>query len=411
MKRTFILIIILLLSGMTVFAQSPDMSFYTEEYNRSNATVYELLSVLQMVKDENLTGIGDFYQNAIGVFIQRLPNFSGNQDRVAVEEASRLLLRGLASEQHTDSASYVWLLIQYFDIASQQNDGYLMYEALVAMGQIDGKFYASHLAGLLESFNDRPTTDIMVKSKIQRVVPGIINALETLGEPIGVKPIFFSTIGWYDNDVKAIASSALGNLMDALGEIIPDIIIGILQDPFNTSTVKNAAWQEFTRINVSSASRARVAAAALEASYPPTSRESQAFLRTMRLSAINAIRLTEVSDDSVYAYLERTYREAYETSNTDMESIIYVVRALSAVKTDEAVDLLTEFLRGIHSRRRSGPWGNIEREIMNILVQAIAATGTQSRTTIQLLTLIQGSSIYTGAEQSWARNALSILSR
>jgi len=408
MKRMFILIIVLL-TGMTVFAQSPDMSFYTEDYNRSNATVFELLSVLQTVRDENLTGIGDFYQNAINVFTQRLPNFSSNQERVAVEETSRLILRGLAAEQQTDSAPAVWLLIQYFDIANQQNDGYLMYEAIVAMGQIDAKFYASHIVGILESYNARPTTDRLVKSKIQRVLLGLITALETFGEPIGVKPIFFASVGWYDNDIKAMASASLNRLMETLGEIIPDIIIDILSDWRNTPSNKNAAYQEFIKLHVSDESKARVAAVALEQSYVATSRESVAIFRTMRLSAIDNIRLYGAADDIVYPYLERTYREAYETGSTDFETIIMVVRALTALKTDEAVDLLTDFLRQINNRKRSGPWGTAERDITRILIQGIGITGTQSRTAIQLLTSITNNALYTNAERDWARNALTLL--
>ncbi|MCL2266312.1 MAG: hypothetical protein FWC17_00935 [Treponema sp.] len=411
MKRTNLLIIVLLLAGAAVFAQSPDMSFYIDEYNRQDATLSDMLNVLQMVQSENLSGIGGFYQNAINVFIQRLPNFATNQERIMVEEASRLIIRGLAAEQQTDSAAQVWLLLQYFDIANQQNDGLLMYEALVAMGQINATFYTSHIAGFLESFNARPTTDALLKSKIQRVVPGVITALEILKEPAGVKPVFFASIGWYDNSVKAIASASLNRLMESLGEVIPDIIIGILRDPLNTASVKNSAWQEFIKIHVSDESKARVAAVALEQSYVATSRESAVLLRTMRLSSIDTIRQFGVSDgDIVYPYIERTYRESYDTVTADFEMIIMIVRALTAARTDEAVDLLTQFLTGVHNKRRSGPWGATERDLMRVFIQAIASTGTQSTDALRILRMIAGlQNTYTPAEQQWAKDALSAL--
>ena len=286
-----------------------------------------------------------------------------------------------------------------------------MYEALVAIGQVGAKDYTPHLVSLLDGFNARATTNAELKAQIQRVVPGIINSLEVLREPNGVKPILIASAGWFDTDVKAIATAALLDLMEALGEVIGDIVNTIMRDPFNSSNIKYTAWKELLESRAPDSAKSKVAAAALEASYSSIglTAEAQNLLRFMRFSAIDTIRLMGVEDDSVYPYLERTYREAFETSNRDFESIIKVIEALSAVKTDEAVDLLTLFLRGINTRRHSGPWGNSERDIMRVLIQAITNTGTQSTPAIQLLRVIQNSSNYTGAEQGWARTALTQL--
>ena len=409
MRRIYVFIVILFLTGMTVFGEAVDMSLYIQEYNRSDATVFDLRNILRAVRDENLTGIGDFYHNAVRRFVQRLSSFSSNQERVAVEETASLLIRGIAAEKHTASATYIWNLVQYFDIASLRNDGILMYEALFAMGEIEAKQYASHLAALLETYNQRTTSDAIVKSRTQRVVPGAIHALEVLSEPVGIRPVFFASIGWYDPEVKAMAATALVNMMDALGEVINNIVSSIITDPFNSTQVKNIAWQELLRTDVPNNIKAQVAVIALEASFITTSRDAEPIAREMRLSAIEIIRVMGVEDDSVYAFLERSYREAFHAPATDFEKIILVVRTLSAIRTDEAVHLLTEFLRELHSRRRSGPWGTVERDIMAIIIPAIANTGTRYRPTIQLLTVMQASPIYTFAEQSWARNALSVL--
>jgi len=414
MKKINIFLIILLLSGMTVFAQTPDLSIFWEEYNRSNATVIEMLGVLQAVRDENVTGIGSFYLDAIRVFNQRLPNFSSYGDRLAVEELSRLLFRGLAAEKYTDAAPYIWHLLHYFDISFRPNDGILMYEAIIALGEINAQNYVVPIATFLEEYNERGSADPLTKSIMQVVVPGTITALETLGNAAGIRPIFFASIGWYDNNLKAIASTSLVNLMNKLGDTIGEIIIGIITDLFNNPFVKNAAWQEFLKTTtVSKEVKAKVAAAALEASYTfiTSSRESLAILRIMRVTAIEKMREVGIADDAEYAFLERTYREAFEAPNTDFETIILVVRTLTAVNTEESISLLTEFLRGLHNRKRSGPWGSTERDLMSIIISAISTTGTQSRTTIQLLTVIQNSSIYTMAEQTWARNALATLAR
>jgi hypothetical protein len=412
MKRIFIILVILLSAGMTVFAQSPDVSYYTQEINRSDATIFEILDVLKMVRDENLTGIGEFYNNAIRVFIRRLPNFSGNNDRLAVEEASRLLFRGLTAEKHAAAGASIWYLVRYFDIAAPQNDGYLMYEGIVSLGQIGAKDYASHISVLLEGYNLRTTTpDILVRGRIQRVVPGIIIALEALLEPVGVRPVFFASIGWYDNEINAIAARSLQVMMDAIPTVIGDIINGIIKDPFNNVNVKNAAWRELLRTQVDNEVKAKVAISVLEESYSfaTSNFETRSLLRNMRISAIETINAMGIEDNVVYAYLERAYREAHDSVNTDLEVILLVLKTLSNAKTDEAVDLLTEFLRQLHSRRRSGSWGTVERDLLNVILPAIANTGTKATPTIQLLTIMSRSTLYTNAEQAWARNALTTL--
>jgi hypothetical protein len=407
MKRTSI-IIILFLAGFTVFAQDIDMSYYTEEYNRADVTVFDLLDILEVVRNENYTGIGDFYYNALRVLFYRLPNFETNLERLAVHDSARIILRGLAAERHTEAAPYVWTLIQHYDVVHDYNDGLLMHEALITMGLIDAKEYAPHIALRLENFNADQTSDLQTRRRIQLGVTGAISALEALQEPEGIKPVFFASIGWYDPEIRAIASAALPNIMEDPGTIISEII----HSPFNGPRVKYTAWQEMLQTRAPDSSKAKVAAVALETSftYITPSLEYQRVLRDMRLSAIDTIRKLGVEDDSVYAYLERTYREAF-TPNPDFEAITLVINTLSAIRTDEAVELLTEFLRGLHNRRRSGPWGTTERDIMQITIPAIANTGTQSLVAKQLLTTIQRSTAYTGAEHNWAESALKALVR
>jgi hypothetical protein len=118
-----------------------------------------------------------------------------------------------------------------------------------------------------------------------------------------------------------------------------------------------------------------------------------------------------VEDDSVYAHLEKTYRDGFNTPYPDFDEINLVVSTLSAIGTDKAEELLTDFLNELHIRRRSGPWGQRERYMMEAIIDAIANTGAQSQTAIQLLATIQNSSIYTYAEQNWARDALRTLGR
>jgi hypothetical protein len=204
-----------------------------------------------------------------------------------------------------------------------------------------------------------------------------------------------------------MASVALPNIMDDPGEIISEII----RDTSITPPIKYEAWREMLRSRAPDESKARVAAVALATgwTYSSPSPVFQRNLREMRMSAIETIRVLGVADDSVYADLERSYSNNFINPTPDYDEIRSTIVCLSAIASDQAVDLLTKFLRELHGRRRSGPWGNRERQIFQLVIPALGATGTRSQDVRLLLTTIQRSSDYTGAEQGWARDALRVL--
>ena len=408
MKSTLILALLLLALGMTISAQSPDMSYYIADYNRTDATVYDLLDIVQSVRDRNLSGIGYFYEHALRMLLYRLPNFNSPLERMAVQDTARIILRGLAAEKQTTAGPYVWSLIQEFDIVQERNDGLLMTEGIITLGEIGAVDYLPHIILRLDNFNADFTTDSHARRKIQMGATGAIAALEALGRPEGVRPVFFASIGWFDPEIRAIAAAAFPHIMEDPSEIVSEII----RSPFNDPSVKFAAWEKLLQSNAPDSSKANVAAIALEISYTyvtPYS-EFQKYLTELRMSAIDAIRDYGVEDGSpVYAYLERTYREAYNTPTPDFGTIMRVISTLSAIRTDEAVEILTAFLREINTRRRSGPWGYLERDILRFIIPSIALTGTELPETMQLLTAIERSTAYTQAEQIWATTALRAL--
>jgi HEAT repeat protein len=162
------------------------------------------------------------------------------------------------------------------------------------------------------------------------------------------------------------------------------------------------------RTNAPDSSKAKVAAVALEMGwkYPTSNTALQRDSKLMRLSAIDTIRLLGVADDSVYTNMDTSYRNNFATNNPDFDEMFRVVDALSAVKTDESVALLVKFINELNERRRGGVWSDKERRTMQYIVRALGATGTQSPEARFILTTISNSQEYTGAEQTWARDAL-----
>jgi hypothetical protein len=296
-------------------------------------------------------------------------------------------------------------LVQYLDVLrNDTTDGLAMQEALVALGQIGDKTYVPHIVLVLDDCNTQQTQDVETRRRIQRAVAGCVNALEALHDVEGYRPVFFAYVGWYDPAIRNMAYNALPNIVDDPGDVIAEII----RDASNNPGVKLRAWQEMLRTNAPDSSKAKVAAVALDTgwNYQTSNTALQRDSRTMRMSAIDTIRLMGVQDDSVYANLNKSYSNNFVNNVPDYDEMRKTIDALAAIKTDNAVNLLLGFLNELNNRRRSGAWGNKERQCMQLIVPALGATGTQSQEVILLLTTIQRSQDYTGAEQGWARDAL-----
>jgi hypothetical protein len=111
MKRTTITILVFLI-GMAVFAQSANLSYYTEELNRAGATFVDRLRILENVQKQELTGVGEFYHNALKTLLNKIPDIKTREDWDANENSARIILQALAVEKYAAAASDIWPLVQ-----------------------------------------------------------------------------------------------------------------------------------------------------------------------------------------------------------------------------------------------------------------------------------------------------------
>jgi hypothetical protein len=386
---------------MTVFAQ--DMSYYTNDYMRLDGSFAERLLVLQTVNEAGITGIGEFYHEALKFLILRVPDIRDRTEQDAAEKSAVILSQGLGAEKYTAAAPELWQIAEIFDVSRDANEGSAMQAALIAIGQVNGTDLLPQIVKRLNDYNTQTYRNPEARRRVQMAVIGCINALEALHDISGFRPVFFVSVGSYDPAVSQIAYLALPNIVDDPGDVISAIIV----DPSNNPYVKLTAWREMLRTKAPNSSKAKVAAVALSTgwTYATTNRSYQEHLRDMRKSAIDTIRQFGISDDSVYANLERSYNANFNTNQPDYDEIMLTLNALAAVSSDEAVELLTKFLRELHSRRRNGPWGDKERRIFQWLISCLGVTGTKSEDVSLLLSTIQRTSEYTPYEQGLARDA------
>jgi len=406
MKRIFIFIVFCFI-GMTISAQ--DMSYYTREYMKPEGSFKERLVILETISDAGTTGIGAFYHEALKYLYTRLPDIGNNRDEQEAAERSVIILcRGLGAEKHTEAAGDLWQIADYFDVFnSSTNDGNAMQAALIALGQVNGRDFIPHIVQRLNEYNSQTFSNAETRRRYQTAVVGCVNALENFQDITGFRPVFFVSVGRYDAPIRQIASDALPNIADDPGEIISVII----QDPSNNPHVKFEAWNQMLKTRAPDSSKAKAAAVALATgwSFSTSDRNMQERLRDMRKSAIDTIRLYGVTDNSVYPNLERSYLTNFNNITTDYDEIMLTLNALGAIGSDEAVGLLLRFLRELHSRRITGPWGNKERRIFEWVLSCIGTTGTSSSDVRLLLVTIQNTDNYTSQEKIWAKNTSNAL--
>jgi len=405
MKR-ILLSLILFFIAITVFSQ--DMTPYLNEYTRLEGTFAERLNLLEEIRADGFTGIGEFYHNALKFFITRVPDIRTRTEQSVAERTAILLCQELGVEKYTEAAGDIWQLVEIFDIARDAIDPNAMQTAIIALGDIDAKDFVPHIAQRLSNFNSQTITNPETRRRTQMVVIGCIRALEALHDIRGYRPVFFVSVGTYDPPVRDIAANSLPNIVDDPADVLTEII----QDSSIVPRTKLTAWNEMLKSRAPDSSKAKVAAAAIVTSwsYSTNDRTNQTLLKDMRKSAIDAVRQYGVADNSVYDYLERSYSSNLNNNSPDYDEIIRTLNALTAVRTDEAVELLRKFLVELNERRRVGPWGNRERQLFEWVVSCIGTTKTQSIEIRILLSTMERTSAYTTQERTLIRNALNSIS-
>jgi HEAT repeat protein len=401
MKR-ILTIVILFFTGMAVSSQ--DMSFLTTEYMRTDGTFAERLATLEAARDTGYTGIGEFYHNALKYFIARAPDIRSKAEQDDAEKSAIIICQGLGAEKYSAAAGEVWQLVELFDVVRVANDGNTMQTALITLGQIDAKDFVPQIVQRLNNFNTQTISNKETRRRVQMGVIGCINALEALHDIRGYRPVFFVTVGTYDPEVRKIASDALPNITEDPGEVIIEIINDTSSDP----RVKLTAWREMLRTRAQGPSKAKVASVALAIGwlYATNNPNFQRNLREMRKEAIDTIRQYGAADPSVYTNMEFSYSRNFANASPDYDEIMLTLNTLTALSTEEAVNLLYGFLRDLNERRRRNVWSNKEKRIFDWVVACLGKTGTQSVDVRILLTTMQRTNDYTPAERNMVANAM-----
>lgn len=356
MKRFFSFLLIGL-SAFGAFA-SEAMDVYTFLYEQA-ASPQERLAVLKSLSDQNIDGAGQLYAQALTQLLQEFPSLKTTAERDAADQSARLLAQLLGNSKYTSAAGDLWRVVENFSNPLVKAD------ALIAMGKLRNVDYAELIEKLLYDLNLKPATDPEAGEKIAY---GAILALEKYQQPSGYLPVFFAATGWYNKRIREQAERSLPYIMDN-----PEVPLNsLIRSSAYTYDIKFLALQRMEASKAPADAIARVAVIALAEGWRASTMDvkQRVQLGNSRKLAIDMIRRYKTEDTTVLPLLERSYKEGIDT-----EEKLNAVAALSAIGTDDAARLLSNFLLALNAKRKANNITQEDEQLVRAVIPALGATG------------------------------------
>jgi hypothetical protein len=366
MKR-FILFVLLIFTGVAVFAQSDELVMWSEVFDRA-VTMAEQLSVITIVEKGNYPDAGEFYARALHRLIVEYPNIpaSAVKERDDAETIAQKLASGLEDAGHSAASADLWQAVVYFSNPNVKAN------ALIALGKTDtDKLFLPQVVQLVTGWNNRPQPDRETRDRVERTIRGAVIALENYKDPSGYLPVFFVSTGWYMAALRNQASAALPNIADDPTEFLLEVI----RSPAYTYEVKNTALNASETSSSENEKKASVAVAALTEAWKVSTNMplEQRILASTRKQSLRMIRRYKTQDRAVYQYIDKSLTQAW-----DREERLLSIETLKALASDEAARLLTDYLRELTERRRSGPFTREHEISARAIIPALGDIGDPS---------------------------------
>jgi hypothetical protein len=217
--------------------------------------------------------------------------------------------------------------------------------------------------------NLRPTSDPL---NGERVAFGAIISLEKFQDPSGYLSVFLASAGWYSQRIRNQAAKSLPFIAKDPSPFMLDVVRSTKYD----YPTKYLALQTIDKTNVDTRNKAEVAVAALAEGHRAVTSDVQlkGTLANMRKLALNMINRYRTSDDSVYPLMRRSY-----TNGADTQEKISAINAIASQRTDEAANLLSEFLTALN-----GKFPALSREEDQLVREIITSIGKTGRPSARL---------------------------
>jgi hypothetical protein len=393
MKKVLMVLLLACFVSALVFSGTEEIDVYRYLYRNSEKNI-DQLDILQNMAEARLTGAGEFYAWALRQLVLRYKNIMSSKEqdatteKYAADEQAKILAALLGAEKYTPAAADLWFVADVF------TDPLAKAEALMALGRIRATGYLPHVIRVLDNLNLAPAPDPL---NGERIAFGAIISLEKYQDPSGYLPVFLASVGKYSKRIRDQAAKSL----PFIAKDPSPFMLNLLKSGANyDNEIKLTALQTIEKTTtVDARNKAEVAVAALAEGHRAVGNNVQqrTILAEMRKLALDMIRKYRSDDPSVYVSLRRSY-----TNGLDIQEKIAAINAIAAQRTEEAAELLSEFLKVFTDRGVNASFNQDETRLFQAVITGLGNTGRPSARTplTQITRLNYANSIKNVANQA-----------
>jgi hypothetical protein len=392
MKKVLMVLLLTCFVSALVFSGTEEIDVYRYLYRSAEKNV-DQLDILQNMAEAKLTGAGEFYAWALRQLVLRYKNIISSKvrdattEKYAADEQAKILAALIGAEKYTPAAADLWFVADSF------TDPLAKAEALMALGRIRATGYLPHVIRVLDNLNVTPTKD---PDDGGRIAFGAIISLEKYQDPSGYLSVFLASVGWYPQRIRNQATKSL----PFIAKDPSPFMLNLLKSGANyDNATKLIALQTIEKTGVGAASKVEVAVAGLFEGHRAVGNgvQQKQILADLRKLALDMIRRYKSDDPIIYVLL----RKSYSNRDSDTQEKMSAINAIAAQKTDEAAELLSEFLTTLNGRPNG--LSQEETQIIRVLIPALGNTGRPlARTALTQVTKLD----YTSGIKTLATQAL-----
>ncbi len=385
--------IMISLFGTNVFAQQDVSAVWARLYDRAT-TLEQKYQVLQSIIEQHSRDMIPVLQRALDEQIRALRTPRSRTERELAYTITKMAVKELGRLKATESAPYVWEVVNAVD------DPFLKGEAIIAVGKMGARNYAEELALMLRNINFN-YDEIENQRDNEIIAYALVMALERLKQPVGYKPVFFASSGWYSSrsGVKDLAEDALSSMVDDPTDQLAEIMVD--EGDYN---IKLHALTAALESKAPDENKAKVAALGFKEGIRNTdkNKKERYALKDLRIQSLNAVSRLENKDQTTLPVMEEMVMGYRKDRIYDEDEMLAVLNALGSFQNDEAAKILTEFLGYLTNRREGRP-----TDSLRIAKATIIALGqTKSQIGMEELNMVIISPYWENSVRRLAKEAL-----
>ena len=394
LSRALVCAVVFAIIASTSIAANEIGAMWARLYRNAPTNEQRYQIMVNMIEQDS-RDLAPVFHEALDGQITRFQSITGTTERHVANRLAAMTIRELGNRRVTDAADSIWNMLQI------NHDVVVMSEAANALGRIGAAQYAPRLATFLRNMN-LGVSVLSDRRQIEAVAYNTVKALERLGDPAGFEPVFLAAHGWYSagSGVRAAALDALPIIVDDPTDILTEIIKNQ-----NDIAMKISALNVGTKSRASDENKAEFAAWALDHALSLTwsSRTEQAKLKSLRMTALSALRASAHKPDRAIARMAEMIRGYRADRLYDEDEMLTLIETMGSFPQDSSARALSGFL-GYQTERRER---DVIPETLTIpRATAIALGNTRNRIGIEQLNAAANSTAWEASVRKEARDAV-----